>query len=205
MERSRIIWSAFFLAVFLCPVFAEDGQQFENATAGISVVRPAGWHTASLQEVEANRERVRIPDEELQEAIRKYATAPLFVFTKHTEPHDNLNPSIQVILRPLGPLAGLSPTKIMEVAMTPLQQTLADFAFVKEIHETSVSGMPAAHMKATYTLTMAEGGEFRALARTWIVPRGSFMFLIGMSGPEQGPHVSEEEFADVIQSVEIKN
>jgi hypothetical protein len=32
---------------------------------------------------------------------------------------------------------------------------------------------------------------------------GSFMFLIGMSGPQGGPDVSESEFTAVLDSVEI--
>ena len=81
-------------------------QRFENVTAGIAVVRPAGWQTASLQTVQENRERVQLSDAELQAAMQKAATAPLFVFLKHPEPNPNLNPSIQITLRPLGTLAG---------------------------------------------------------------------------------------------------
>jgi len=185
------------------PAIAEEAERFENPTAGISLLKPVGWNTASLQDVEENRGRVRLPDAELQKAIQKHATAPLFVFMKHPEPHDDLNPSVQVILRPLGPLAGGSPVQIMEAAVGPLQQMFTDFEFVQAIHETTVSGLPAAHMTATYSILNAEGSEFPTLSRMWIVPRGSFMFLIGMSGPQEGPDVSESEFTAVLDSVEI--
>ena len=184
-------------------VLAEEPRRFENATAGISLMRPVGWNTASIQDVEENRERVRLPDAELQEAIQKYATAPLFVFMKYPEPHDDLNPSVQVILRPLGPLEGGSPTQIMEAAVGPLEQMFTDFEFVRAIQETTVSGLPAAHMTAKYSISNAEGAEFPTLSRMWIVPRGSFVFLIGMSGPQEGPDVAEAEFKEVLDSVEI--
>ena len=48
-----------------------------------------------------------------------------------------------------------------------------------------------------------EAAVFPTLSRMWIVPRGSFMFLIGMSGPQGGPDVSESEFKAVLDSVEI--
>jgi hypothetical protein len=53
---------------------ASSPDRFENATARVSVTRPAGWQTASLQQVQANREGVRLADRELQEAIQKLAS-----------------------------------------------------------------------------------------------------------------------------------
>ena len=106
-------------------------QRFENTTAGISLTRPAGWHTASLQTVQENRERVQ------------------------------------------------------------------------DIHSVQVSSLPAAHMRARYTMKVG-GSGFPVLTRLWLVPRGQFMFLIGMSGPPDGPDLSEAEFAEVLGSISIQ-
>jgi hypothetical protein len=179
-------------------------QRFENATAGIALARPAGWQTASLQTVQQNRERVQLSDAELQAALQKAATAPLFVFMKHPEPHPDLNPSIQVTLRPLGQLAGAKPTEMMKVAVGALQKALADFVFVTDITDVQVSGLPGAHMRAKYTVRNRDGSEFKVLARMWLVPRGTFLFLIGMSGPQEGPDVSESEFAEALASISIQ-
>ena len=179
-------------------------ERFENATAGITLMRPAGWHTASLQTVQENRERVQLSDSELQAAMQKAATAPLFVFMKYPEPHPSLNPSIQVTLRPSGSLAGSAPADIMKIAVSAMQNAFSDFAFVKEIENTQVSGLAAAHMRAKYTLKNADGSEFKVLARMWLVPRGAFMFLIGMSGPQDGPDVSESEFMETLASIDIQ-
>jgi hypothetical protein len=179
-------------------------QRFENATAGIALLRPPGWQTASLQTVQENRERVQLSDADLQAALQKAATAPLFVFMKHPEPHPDLNPSIQVTLRPLGQLTGSSPTEIMKVAVGALQKALADFVFVTEITDVQVSGLAGAHMRAKYTAKNRDGSEFKVLTRMWLVPRGAFMFLIGMSGPQDGPDVSESEFAEALASISIQ-
>jgi hypothetical protein len=179
-------------------------QRFENATAGIALTRPAGWNTASVQTVQENRERVQLSDSELQVAMQKFATAPLFVFMKYPEPHPTLNPSVQVILRPLGPLAGSAPTEILKIAVAAMQKGFPDFTFVREIESAQISGLAAAHMRAQYTLKNADGSEFKILSRLWLVPRGSFMFLIGMSGPQEGPDISESEFAEVLGSIKIQ-
>jgi hypothetical protein len=183
---------------------SEPTDRLENATAGIVVVKPAGWHVGTIQQVEENRARVRMNDEELQKAIRQSASAPLFVFTRYPEPHDNLNPSIQVALRPLGPLAGKTPVEILEVAVEPLKKAFTDFRLLSEISATTVGGMPAASMKATYKLVTQDGREYPTLSRLWIIPRGSFMFFIGMGGPQEGPDVSEAEFTAFVNSIEIK-
>ena len=144
----------------------DRGERFENRTAGIALTRPPGCHTVSLDTVQKNREKVRLPDKELEQALQTRAAAPLFAFMKHPEPHPTLNPSIQITLRPLG-------------------------------------GLPAAHARATYTLT-TDAGQFKVRTRIWVVTRGPFMFLIGMSGPADGPDVSEMEFTTALASIQIE-
>lgn len=183
---------------------AETPDRLENPTAGIVVVKPTGWHVGTIQQVEANRAKVRMNDEELQKAIAQSASAPLFVFTRHAEPYDSLNPSIQVALRPLGPLVGRSAVEIMQVAVEPLRKAFKDFRLVSEISATTVSGLPAAYMKGAYTLVTQDGREYPTLSRLWIIPRGSFMFFIGMGSPQEGPDVSEDEFTAFMKSLEIQ-
>jgi len=183
---------------------AEATDRLENPTAGIVVVKPTGWHVGTIQQVEANRAKVRMNDEELQQAIQQSASAPLFVFTRYLEPHDSLNPSIQVGLRPLGPLVGRTPVEIMQLVVEPLKKAFKDFRFVSEISATTVSGMSAAHVKAAYTLVTQDGREFPTLSRLCIMPRGSFMFFIGMGSPQEGPDVSEDEFTAFMKSIEIQ-
>lgn len=66
-----------------------------------------------------------------------------------------------------------------------------------------LGGLPAAHARATYTLT-TDAGQFKVRTRIWVVTRGPFMFLIGMSGPADGPDVSETEFTTALASIQIE-
>lgn len=205
-RRPAFLWTGCVVAALLVMAVsaAEVTDRLENPTAGIVVVKPAGWHTGTIQQVEANRAKLRLNDEELQKAIQQSASAPLFVFTRYPEPYDRLNPSIQVALRPLGPLVGRTPVEIMQVAVEPLKKALKDFRLVSEISATTVSGMPAAYMKGAYTLVTQDGRAYPALSRLWIIPRGSFMFFIGMGSPQEGPDVSEDEFTAFVKSIEIQ-
>jgi hypothetical protein len=165
-------------------------ERVENATAGISIVAPSGWHVTSMQQVMRNRSQVRLSDRELDAGLQR-ATAPLFVFSKYPEPYATLNPTVQVVLRPHPSSLPASATAMLRIATATLQKAFSDFRFVEQIHDTQVSGMRAASMKATYTLRTADKREHRVLSRTWLVPRGSFMFLIGMSGATEGDDVCE--------------
>jgi hypothetical protein len=131
------------------------------------------------------------------------ATAPLFVFAKYSEPHAGLNPTIQVVLRPRPASLPESATAILAATVPTLQRTFPDFRFVESIRATDVAGMPAATMRTTYTLRTAAGGAHKVLARPWLVPRGQFLFLIGMSGTVDGEDIAESEFTTALASITI--
>ena len=200
MKAMRILLLV--IALLAPPAYTQE--RFENATAGIAIARPPGWRTASLQEVEANRGKVRLSDADLQVALQTRATAPLFVFMKHPEPYTGLNPTIQITLRPSGSLAGQAPVALLKTAVTQMQRGFPDFAFVTPIRPARVSGLPAAHLRATYTLQTARGQALKVLTRIWLVPRGAFMFLIGMSGAPSGEDQAEEEFRQAIEAIQIE-
>lgn len=183
---------------------ATPAQRFDNATAGIALTRPSGWHTASLQSVQENRSLVQLSDSELHAAFQELATAPLFVFMKYPEPHPTVNPTIQVGLHPTGSLKGSAPADILRLAVGTMQRALEGFTFVSPIQDTQVSGVPAAYLRSRYTLKTTTGQQAPVLSRLWVVPRGAYMFLIGMSGPPDGPDVSESEFAQVLRSITIE-
>jgi hypothetical protein len=190
------------------PAYAEDCKDensFTSVTAGFSICKPEGWNFLTAEEVAANRAVARLKDEELEKQIRERANAPLVAIMRFPEPYDDLNPSIQVMFRPLGQLAGTPAVEVMKFVFGQLQGSFADFTFVEEIHETELGGQTAAHGRAKYTVANDEGREFPTLSRFWLICRGSFMFMISMSGPQEGPNVSEEEFEQVAASIVIQD
>ena len=190
-------------SVWLAGTVGAAQSRFESPTAGLSIAPPAGWHVTSMQRVMDNRAQVRLPDAELTAGLQR-ATAPLVVFSKYPEPHATLNPTAQVVLRPLPASLGAAATEMLAAATATLQRAFPDFTFVDPIQPATVSGLPAAYMKATYTLRTASGAAFPVLSRTWLVPRGKVMFLIGMSGTTSGEDVSEAEFQAVLESIHIE-
>ena len=135
--------------------------------------------------------------------VRSRASAPLIAIMKHEGPYDNLNPSVQVLLRPLGQLEGKSPLELMNIIIPSMQRAMVDFQFVEEIRETVVGGQKAAYVKSKYTVVNVEGRTFQTLSRLWLIPRGKFMFMMSMSGTTEGSDVSEKEFAEILKSIKI--
>jgi len=183
----------------------EEVNTFTSSTAGFTICKPECWSFQSAEAIAENRASARMKDKELEKLVRERANAPLVALTRFPEPYDDLNPSVQVMFRPLGQLADTAPDELMEIVIGPLQNAFEDFTVIEEIQETTVGGQAAAYMRAKYTVANAGGREFKTLARLWIVPRGSFMFMISMSGPQKGPHVSEEEFQLVLDSIVIED
>lgn len=188
------------------PLFAQvDGNTFDSPLAGLSLTKPATWHFISFNEIAKNREAIKLDDPEFQKLLQQ-ATAPLVVMTKHEEPYDGLNPSVQVTLRPLpDSLRSKSATEILALVLPTLRSKFGDFTIEKEIAATTVSGLPAAEIVGRYTLKTTAGGSFPVRSRLVVVPRGTHMFLIGMAAAADADAATTEELASIFGSLRLKN
>jgi hypothetical protein len=180
---------------------ASAQERVNLPSAGLSLDRPAGWHTGTMADVQRNRENVRLADAEFQAAMVSRSALPIVLLTRYPEPHPSLNPSIQVTLRP--GLTG-TPVELLTVALEPMRKAMANYRVVSPVHSVKVSGWPAAHVRVTYTLRSAAGQNFDVLSRLWLIPRGRLMFLVGMSGGQTGVDVCEAEFTSVLSSIDIQ-
>ncbi len=187
----------FAIAILAKPVLTQE--RVENSSAGIAVDRPASWQMATTADIQANRERVRLSDSEFQHAMITRSALPIIAMMKYPEPFAGLNPSVQITLRQA--LKG-SPTALLTGALATMRRGFSDLAIAQPVTSTTVSGLPAATVRVTYTLRTASR-SVPVMSRLWLVPRGSLMFLIGMSGSQSGPDVCESEFAAVLDSIQI--
>lgn len=195
-----------FVVLALFPAYASsDEVTFSNAAAGFTFSKPASWVCLSMMKLEKSREDIRLGDAQLEQQIRQNALAPLVIVTRHPEPYDELNPTIQIVIRPLGPMTGKSALEILQFSVSQLMKTFPDFTYVQDVHETSVSDLPAAALRATYTVKNSDGRSSPVLTRMYVVPRGSMMFLIGMTDPRSGPEISEDEFSEALDSIQIEH
>jgi hypothetical protein len=200
MKQIRWYSAPIFVVAIAISSAVAAAERIEHPGAGIALDRPAGWQSPTLAQVQENRERTRLSDEDLQQALVARSAMPVMVFTKYAEPHAGLNPSVQITLRPT--IAG-APTRVLSAALDTMRRAFADFEIVAPVQPVEVDGWHGAHVRATYTLQNAAGQRFPVMTRLWLVPRGSLMFLVGMSGGQSGEDVCEDEFTAVMQSLQI--
>jgi hypothetical protein len=202
MQISARLSAALLLFGVSCLAVA-DSSRFENPTAGIAFSKPESWVFASMQATLENRDKVRLDDAELERQVKTQANPPLAVVWKHPEPYPDVNPSFQVGLRPLGTLEGKSAKELIDIVLPMMAKMQADFQIVKPIAETTVGGLPAARAGFHYTLKTTDGGAYPAWSDIVVVPRGKFMFFIGM-GRKQGDEAATAELEQILSSIEIQ-
>ena len=195
-------WVALSVLAFTAPR-AQTGGRLQDAASGISVVKPLDWVIAK-QQAGAIKVASRLTDEDLAKAVGNAPAIPLFIFTRYPEAHPDPNPSIQVVLRPLGEDAGKTAVELMQETVDPMKSAFKDFRFVSEIKTTTVGGLPGSSMKAAYTILTQDGRKLPTQTDFWIVPRGKFMFVIGAAGPQEGPDAYDAEFDRFVSSVQIQ-
>lgn len=202
MKRTWGIGSVLAVLFAGAAVWADGPAIFFNKATGFQIKRPVSWYW--LTDVEALNKQVpqRLSDAELLKLLGKRQALELVQIGMHPEPYDGLNPSIQVSIQPLRTLASPSPVEALAPLAEKLKQDYPDLIVIDAPQAATVGGRPGARMKARYTATLA-GKPVQTLSRIWLVPRGEFAFLIGASGPAQGPEVAEAQFAGALAATRI--
>ena len=184
-------------------VLASNDNTFSNVTAGITIEKPDEWRFLTAQQNADNLARVELDDASFQEQMRKYASAPLVVMSKHAEPFNDLNPSLKITIKPFGQLKGTDPKEMLGMIYPAMEKAYRDFKLVQAPHDTVVSGLKAAHMRIDYTLVNSDGKEFPTASELWIVPRGDFYFLIGVGIRQDEKTGSRSEIMAILNSLVI--
>lgn len=175
---------------------------FKSVVARIEVQKPAGWHFMDIESVAKHRATAKLKDEEMQKAIQEMASAPLVVATMHPEPYESLNPSFQVLVRPLGGLKGSSGADILGLILPALEKSFEDFQLIEPITVVEVDGLDGAALMASYTVVNQSEEVFPTLAFMMVVPRESYMYQFSLSAPPEGDDaIGDEELFAVIESI----
>jgi hypothetical protein len=194
-----------YVLVFLSLGFVAHAQPAEivsNPTVGIEVAKPAGWQHLTAGAIAENLRSIEMDDKEFQEAVAKYATVPIIAFSKYAEPYQDLNPSFKINLRPSGQLSGRSASDILGLVVPSLKKAFSDLVVQDGPTVTSVSGLPAAYARLTYTMS-ASGMQFPTTSELWIVPRGNYFFIIGAGTRQDEANGTRAEIRSILESLQI--
>ena len=177
-------------------------EVFHHPGAGFSLTKPMNWQYLSPEMVKTASEATKWNDAELEKAIKENPNSPLVVITRYPEPYPTLNPSVAVTIVNL-PIEGMPPKDILNMSTEVLKRAYPDLTYVDEVQDANVDGINGAYTKIQYTMNAGDR-KFPTTTRMWLVPRGKVMFTVGMSGPQEGPDVSDEAFKEILSSIKIE-
>lgn len=196
----RIIKVIFF-SLFSLGAFAQDNNLFESANIGFKVTKPSEWQFVTAEENHKQLKNVQMNDEEFQQSMLKYSTAPLVAMMKYPGSFDDLNPSFKVNIKPLGQLKGTDPKHILELVIPQFQKMIEDFTLAQPPTDTVVGTLPAAYMRINYSISNPDGRIFPTATELWAVPRGDYYFMIGAGTRQDEKTGSREEIAEILSSI----
>ncbi|HUE91090.1 hypothetical protein [Pseudomonas sp.] len=193
------------LVLISSSVFAAPPNEFESVTVGLKVTKPTDWQFLSADENLENLKKIELNDQEFQQLMQKYATAPLVAMMKYPEPYDDLNPSFKVNIKPLGQLKGVDPKQILNLFLPQFQKMFKDFVLAQEPIDEKLSGLNAAYMRVNYSIAIPDGREFPTTSELWIIPRGDYFFMVGAGTRQDEKTGSRGEIKEILNSLVISN
>ena len=182
---------------------APDSNLFRNPTAGFQISKPDKWQYASAEFDQENLKKTKLNDQEMQEAMQKYANVPMVSMVKYPEPFDDVNPTFKVNIKPLGPLKDKPATEILGLLLPQLEKVFKDYELAQPPTEVEVSGLKGAYVRINYSLVTADDREFPTTSELWIVPRGAYFFMMGAGTRADEKTGTRKEIQDILATVKI--
>ncbi|WP_028865082.1 hypothetical protein [Psychromonas aquimarina] len=169
---------------------------FKSNMARIELEIPEGWHFMNNEVVAERRATAKLKDKQMQDAIQNLASAPLVAATMYPEPYESLNPSIQVLVRPLGKVKGATASQILGIIKPFLEKLFEEFELLEPITDFELDGINAARFSARYTVQNQEGTIFHTRSIMMVVPRGNYMYQFSFSSPPEGKNLLSKEIVN---------
>ncbi len=176
----RLVFAGAILLVSTAAVAEIRRNLYRNEAAGFEFSKPKGWFFAGEEWVRENQKHLRLKDEEFEERLRA-AKGPLVSALKFPATHAGVNPVFQVSVVTLDDWALKTPRKMVEDLVEGIGTSFEDLRYVDDPRETKIGGRDGARAGVTLTRGVSDGSNFHLRSDFIIVPRGQYMFIIGLS------------------------
>ncbi|MEJ2644932.1 MAG: hypothetical protein P8180_08355 [Gammaproteobacteria bacterium] len=202
--RQSVLWTAAAFAV-LCWASAWGADRFDGAQVGFEITKPENWHFMTVARDVQFAGQGKPDAATRAAAMGRHANGPLVVMTKYPEPYSDMNPSVEVAIRPLGVMKGASPAAILAAVITPMADEFSGYRVDQYPVATRLGGRRAAYMRFHYVLRMQDGRTVPTTSELWVVPRGEYFFLIGAGTRRDQSTGSRAEVHAIVDSVVIRD
>jgi hypothetical protein len=191
------------LALLISVNALANDTSFVSPSHGLEFYKPLNWHWLSAEENKKNLDSAKFGDKNVDSLIKKNSSAPLVAITKYKEPYDDLNPSIKIDVKPLGPFQGKNPSEIIKVFLPFLKKAFPDMINEVGPIDTSFNGIKAGYFKGLYTFNVPNMGNLQANTEMWVVPKGSYFFLIGSGTRKDEKSGTRNEIQAILKRMKI--
>ena len=190
-----LIFSTLFLAFI---VNAEENfNLYKNEIIGFEIQKPNKWSFKSKDKILKIKANPRMTDKQLEEEVIRYATTPIAVMTKHAKSSMD-NPTVAVVYKPIAPLKGWEPDKILEIYANDVMEKIPGAVILAPPQNSNLVNVPAGYMKIKYPPNMGTVMKDSVIAETIVIPQGDYMYLVNMYSINEEP-----EFKRIVNSIKV--
>ncbi|MCW7468291.1 hypothetical protein [Leptospira kanakyensis] len=201
--KNRFIIIAIALTFVSQHLYAKNTKTVEFKTFGISIDKPNGWFDVSAEDYSEHLKNIKTNDDEFTDLIKKHATIPFFAITKYKEPHDDLNPSIKINIKPAGNLDLSKPDMILKSITSVLESKFLNYKIIDEPKIVTINGKTCSFARFSYTLKIDEELSFETTSALWILPHNNQFFMIGAGFRTDEKNGKFEEIKKIINSIKL--
>jgi len=181
---------------------ASDPNLFVSGLAGVSVTKPPEWRFVSNAEISEIRSNISWESKDFEEMSRN-VQVPVVSIMKYPDTHIGASPTVQIGVRSKKHYPTTDPLDLLSRIVPLMKSHVLDFAVLEHPRSTQIDTIPAATVTYRYTLQLKSDENLPALTKLYYAVNSENFIIIGMSSPPSGVDKSDEEFADILQSLRL--
>jgi hypothetical protein len=197
-------WLGGFMGTLLlsCAAYA---QAADKVALEISIDKPAAWSFWRSQGVEGYDTTARLDAKQLQAHLSEKRMKLLMHVYKYEDVNVVPNPSLRVVIQPVGELKGKSAEVLMEHSLVTMKVDTVDFKVKAPIQRLKINGWDAAYVETRATTVRPSGAKLRVFNNfTYLIPRDDYMVIaIGVIDAENTNGLLQE-LRDVARTLKIR-
>lgn len=200
-KKKNTITILLFLTLVSAQLLAKNTKTTEFKTFKISIEKPNDWFDITVEDYAEHLNNIKTLDEDFNELIKKHSKIPFFAITKYKEPHDDLNPSLKINIKPAGSIDMSKPDLIVKALLQLMETKFANFKVVEEPKIVNINGQSAGYARFSYTLKVDDDLSFDTSSALWILPHNGQFFLIGAGYRTDEKNGKFEEIKKIVNSI----
>lgn len=178
----------------VCPVYA---QAQDKAALEISIDKPASWNgDDAIARPDAEQLRARLSEKRMKLLMHVY---------KYEDVNFIPNPSLRIVIQPVGELKGKSAEVLMENLILTMKVDTIDFKVRAPIYSLMINGLDAAYVETRATTVRPADAKLRVFNNfTYLIPRGDHMLIVIGVIDAENTNGLVQELRDIAKTLKIR-